>query len=197
MKKLNHEQIIKINALKFKKIIRMTTSLKPKSYQIKSRLTTQKRLFNSRSIYKNVLEYLYVTLEDDKRFHTYFKKRFPKSFKYLPIVKFVSFLVIFITLKIDYQTYSVLSSTPEESLIVVQTKLYSPYSFCFYFVTIIYQLLLSVYVTLKANSPVKHAAFQIAKHTAKAMVSSSVVAVGYSHASDYYVLTKYKCGNPF
>jgi hypothetical protein len=85
----------------------VTTTLKQTNDQIKFRFITQKRLFNTRSIYKNVLEYLSVTLEDDRRFSNYFKKRFPKSFKYLPIVKFVTlFFIIPITLGIDYQTYS-------------------------------------------------------------------------------------------
>ena len=89
----------------------------------------------------------------------YFKKRFPKSFKYLPIVKFVTFLFILITLKIDYQTYYlVLSSSifEEESLILASIKFYSQYSFCFYFVIITYEFVLSVYVTLKASSPVRN-----------------------------------------
>ena len=74
----------------------------------------------------------------------------------------------------DYQTYSVLSSIlEEESLIPAPTKFYSQYSFCFYFVIIIYKFVLSVYVTLKANSPMKNVVFQIVKHAVKA--------VGYSY----------------
>ena len=144
MKNLNNKQIIKINDLKFKKTLRMTTSPKQTNNQIKLRFITQKRLFNTRSIYKNVLEYLSVILEDEKRFYAYFKKRFPKSFKYLPIVKFVTFLFMLITLKMDYQTYSVLSSSilEEEFLTLAQTKFYSQYSFCFYFIIIIYEFVL-------------------------------------------------------
>ena len=58
----------------------------------------------------------------------------------------------------DYQTYSVLSSTilEEESLILAPTEFYSQYSFCFYFIIIIYEYVLSIYVTLKANSPVRN-----------------------------------------
>ena len=178
MKNLNNKQIIKINYLKFKKTPGMINFAK----QIK--FITQKRLFNTRSIYKNVLEYLSVILEDDKRFYAYFKKRFPKSFKYLPIIKFVTFLFILITLKMDHQTYLVLSSSilEEESLILIPTKFYSQYSFCFYFVIIIYEFVLSVYVTLKANSPVKNVVFQIGKHAVKAVGASSAIAVGYSYA---------------
>ena len=163
----------------------MTTFLKQTNDQINFRFITQKKLFNNtRSIYKNVLEYLSVTLEDDKRFYAYFKKRFSKSFKYLPIVKFVTFLFILTTLKMDYQTYSVLSSSilEEESLILAPPKFYSQYSFCFYFVIIIYEFVLSVYVTLKANSSVKNVVFQIGKHAVKAVGASSEIAVGYSYA---------------
>ena len=150
----------------------------------KNYLFAQKRLFNTRSTYKNVLEYLSVILEDEKRFHAFFKKRFPKSFKYLPIVKFVIFLSIFITLKMDYQTYSALPSSilEEESLITFPPKFYSQYSFCFYSVIIIYEFVLSIYVTLKANSPIENVAFQIGKYTAKAVGTLSAVALGYSYA---------------
>ena len=183
-KNLNNKQIMKINDLKFKKTLRMTTFLKQTNDQIKFRFITQKRLFNTRSIYKNVLEYISVILEDEKRFYAYFKKRFPKSFKYLPIIKFVTFLFILITLKMDYQTYSILSSSriEEESLIFAPTKFYSQYSFCFYFVIIIYEFVLSVYPTVKANSPVKNVVFQIGKHAVKAVGASSAIAVGYSYA---------------
>jgi hypothetical protein len=144
----------------------------------------QKRHFSIRSIYKNVLNHLSVILEDEKRFYAYFKKKFPKSFKYLPIIKIITFLLIFITLKMDYQTYSVLSSTilEEKSSTLALTKFYSQYSFCFYFIIIIYEYVLSIYVTLKANSPVRNVLFQIGKHTVKALGASSAVAVGYSHA---------------
>lgn len=169
MRNLNNKQIIKINAFKFKKTLRMATSLKQTNDQIKSRFITQKRLFNTRSIYKNVLEYFSVILEDDKRFYTYFKKRFPKSFKYLPMVKFVTFLFMLITLKIDYQTYLVFfySIVEKESLIIASPKFYSQYTFGFYFVIIIYEFVLSVYITLKANSPLRNVVSQTEKHTVK------------------------------
>jgi hypothetical protein len=151
---------------------------------IKLKFITQNRLFSNRSIYKNVLNHLSVILEDEKRFYAYFKKKFPKSFKYLPIIKFITFLLILITLQMDYQTYSVLSSTilEEKSLILAPTKFYSQYSFCFYFIIIIYEYVLSIYVTLKANSPVRNVVFQIVKHTVKAVGATSTIAVGYSHA---------------
>ena len=153
--------------------------------QIFFRPINKNPLFNIHSIYKNFLEYLSVTLEDDKRFYVYFKKKFPKSFKYLSIVKLVAFLFILITLKSDYQTYSVLSSSSileEESLTLASPKFYSQYSFFFYFVIIIYEFVLSVYVTLKANSPVRNVVFQIGKHAVKAVGASSAIAVGYSYA---------------
>ena len=53
MKNLKNKQIVKVNDLKF-------------------RVITQKRLFNTRSIYKNVLEYFSIILENDKRFYAYF-----------------------------------------------------------------------------------------------------------------------------
>ena len=89
MKNLNNKQIIKINDLKFKKTPEMINFAK----QIKLKFITQKKLLNTRSIYKNGFKYLSVILEDEKRFYAYFKKRFPKSFKYLPIIKFVTFLL--------------------------------------------------------------------------------------------------------
>ena len=57
------------------------------------KLITQKMSSNIRSIYKNVLESLSEVLEDDKRFYAYFEKKFPKSFKYLPIIKFGIFFL--------------------------------------------------------------------------------------------------------
>ena len=58
----------------------------------------------------------------------------------------------------DYKTYSVLSFSilEEESLILAPTKFYSQYSFCFYFIIIIYEFVLSTYVTLKAKSPARN-----------------------------------------
>ena len=85
----------------------------------------------------------------------------------------------------DYQTYSaVLSSTilEEESLILAPTEFYSQYSFCFYFIIIVYEYVLSIYVTLKANSSVRNVVFQIGKHTVRALGASSAIAVGYSYA---------------
>ena len=144
----------------------------------------QKRMLSTHSLYKNVFKHFSVILEDEKRFYAYFKKKFPKSFKYLPIIKFVTFLLILITLKMDYQTYSVLSSTilEEESSILDPTKFYSQYSFCFYFIIIVYEYVLSIYVTLKANNPVRNVVFQITKHTVKALGASSAIAVGCSYA---------------
>lgn len=151
---------------------------------IKQTHNQKKFRFNTCSIYKNVSEYLSVILEDDRRFFAYFKKRFPKSFKYLPIVKFVTFLFILTTVNMDYQTYSVLYSCifEEKSLNLTPTKSYSQYSFFFYFVIIIYEFVLSVYVTLKANRPVENFFFQIGKHTVKAITTSSAIIVSYSYA---------------
>lgn len=148
-------------------------------------LFTQKQMVSVNSIYKNILNRFSVILEDEKRFYSYYKKRFPKSFKYLPIVKFVTFLSMLFTLEMDYQTYSsILSSTisEEKSLISTPTKFYSKYSFCFYGVVIVYEYLLSIFVTLKANSPIRDFTFQLVKHTAKATVAISTGAVGYSYA---------------
>ena len=61
MKNLNNKQIIKINDLKFKKTPGMINFAK----QIK--FITQKKLLNTRSIYKNGFKYLSVILEDEKR----------------------------------------------------------------------------------------------------------------------------------
>jgi hypothetical protein len=184
MKNLKNKPIIKINDLKVKKTLLINTFLKQKNDQIKFRLIDQKRLLNTSSIYKNILEYFSVILEDGKRFNAYFKKRFPKSFKYLYIVKFVTFLIMFITLQIDYQTYSVISSSIEEESLIpisVPTKFYSTYSFCLYLVIIIYEFVLSLYVTLNSNSLVENVVFQIGKHVAKAVGASIAIAFGYSH----------------
>jgi len=140
----------------------------------------EKKIINFK---KNVLQYITEIFEDERRFNNYFKKRFPKSFKYLPIVKLLGFLLILVTLKMDYQTYSVLSSpTPEKSLALDPIKSCSQYSFFFYLITIMYEFIISVYVTLKAKSPVRHIVLQIAKNTVKVAVSTTVMGVGYAHA---------------
>jgi len=84
----------------------------------------------------------------------------------------------------DYQTYSVFLSSvlAEKSSIPAPTKFYSQYIFCFYFVIIIYEFVLSVYVTLKADSHVENVVFQIGTHAVKAINISSAIAVGCSYA---------------
>jgi len=129
-------------------------NLKNQHIKLKLKCSTHKKMLSTRSIYKIVFNHLSVILEDKKRFNTYFKKKFPKSFKYLPMVKFVLFLLILLTLKMDYETYSVFSSTilEEESSILAPTEFYSTYLFCFYCIIIVYEYVLSIYVTLNANS---------------------------------------------
>jgi len=85
---------------------------------------------------------------------------------------------------VDYQNYSRLffAISLEESLILAQTEYYSQYVFCLYFTIIVYEYVLSIYITLKANHPVKNFAYQFAKHTAKAIGASGTIAVSYSHA---------------
>jgi hypothetical protein len=153
-----------------------------KRYNVYRFESCQINMKNLNSIYKNVLEYFSVILEDNRRFRAYFKKRFPKSFKYLPIVKFVTFLFILITLKMDHQTYLVVLTAilEEKSLTPDSIKFFSQYSFCFYFVIIIYEFVLSVYVTLNANSPVRKVIFQIGTNAVKVVGASSVVAAGLS-----------------
>lgn len=113
----------------------MTTSIIQTNNQIKLRFITQKRFINTHSIYKNVMEYFTVILENEKRFNAYFKKRFRKSFKYLSKVKFVTFIFCILTTYIDYETYLEFfySIFEEESLNLAAPKFYSYYSFGFYF----------------------------------------------------------------
>lgn len=134
-------------------------------------------------LYQKASKYLSVLLEDNKRFYVYYKKRFPKSFKYLPICKFLGLIVIFITIYVDYQSYLEYSFSmlEKESLTLAPPKQYSYYSFSFYFVIIIYELVLSIYITLNANSPVRNTIFQIGKHVARAAGASTVVAAGLSY----------------
>lgn len=85
----------------------------------------------------------------------------------------------------DYQTYSVFFSSPileERTLVVTSTNSYSQYSFSFYLIIIIYEYVLSMYVISKANSPIRNTIFQYGKQTIKILSTSSVAAVGYSHA---------------
>lgn len=114
-----------------------------------------------------------------------FKKKFPKSFKYLFMVKFITFLFLFITLEMDYQTYysARLSICEGKPLIPASTNFYSQYIFYFYFFIVIYEFVLSVYVTLKVSSPVKNVVFQIGKHAIKAISISSVISVTYSYVA--------------
>jgi hypothetical protein len=84
----------------------------------------------------------------------------------------------------DYQTYSVLSSTiiDEESLNLTSTKFYSRYSFSFYFIIIVYEYVLSIYVILNANHPILKKGIQLAKQTLKVVGGATAAAVGYRYA---------------
>jgi hypothetical protein len=106
------------------------------------------------------------------------------SYKYLPLVKIVSLLLMLTAIGVDYQSYSKLffAISLEKSLTPPQAEYYSQYAFCLYFAVIIYEYLLSIYITLKANHPLRNVAYQFAKHTAKVVGASGAVAVGYSHA---------------
>lgn len=81
------------------------------------------------------------------------KKKFPMSYKYLPLVKFVSLLLLFKTISVDYQTYSRFLSTIllEESPIPASPDYYSYYAACLCFSIIVYEYVLSIYVILKAK----------------------------------------------
>ena len=116
----------------------------------------QKRFFSNSSMYEKTLRYISVILEDDKRFSVYFRNNFPKSFKYLPIIKLITIFFIFMILILDYSAYSTFFSVTiqNESVACISPKFYSQYLFCFYFGIILYEFFLSSYVTLKANSPV-------------------------------------------
>ena len=61
----------------------------------------------------------------------------------------------------DHQIYSLLFSTifEKEFLILALTKLYSQYSFFFYFIIIIYEFVLSVYVTFESNPSFENCCF--------------------------------------
>ena len=145
---------------------------------------TQKILFNTCSTYKKVSEYLFISLEDEKRFKAYYKKRFPKSFKYLPIVQFLALLSIFVIAYIDSQTYKeyLCSVLQEEPVIPANPKFYSHYIFGFCVIITIYEFVLSVYVTLNANSPVINAVSQIGKNALKAASFCGAFVYGYSYA---------------
>ena len=136
------------------------------------------------SVVTNILNTFFIILEDEKRFSAYYKKKFPRSFKYLSVIKFTSFLLLLITVNIDYHTYSTLfyNISQEESVIIDSKEYYSRYSFCISLMIIYYEYALSIYVIFKANSPIKYALYQVAKHTARAVGSSGVLAVGYSYA---------------
>ena len=125
----------------------------------------------------------HVLLEDERRFQVYFKKKFPKSYKYLSIVKILTLLSIVLTANMDYHTYTEFLSSVlrEEPLSPAETKSYSKYSFGFYVIIIIYEFILSVYVTLNANNPVTNVAFQIGKNAVKVIGLGSTVAYAYSH----------------
>lgn len=51
----------------------------------------------------------------------------------------------------------------------------------FILIITIYEFVLSVYVTLKANFPVRNVVFQIGKHAATAVGVSGAIAFGFSH----------------
>lgn len=102
-------------------------------------------------------------------------------------------------MQIDFQTYSLFSSSIlEEGCVTLATKpnFYSQYSFGFYFIMIIYEFVLSIFIILKANSPIRDVAFQVGKTVLRAVGSASAAAVTYSHlpvepnAVSNYVHTK-------
>jgi hypothetical protein len=143
----------------------------------------QKELFNKSIVRKNILDYISVILEDRERFNAYYKKRFPRFFKYLFLVKFVALVFIYITLYIDYQTCSSLYySIVEEKSLIPNPTFYSYYSFFFYFVIIICEFVLAVYVCFKANSPIQNKIFVIVQQSVRVVIGSSVLAVGFSYS---------------
>lgn len=135
---------------------------------------------NIKKIKKNISKNLTIILEDETRFYVYFKKRFPMSCKYLPLVKIVSLLLLLTAISVDYEAYTRFSLyLTQESIIPSHTVeyYYSKYAFCLYLSIIVYEYMLCIYITLNANHPVRNAAYQIAKHTAKAVGASSALAV--------------------
>ena len=63
MKNLNNKQIIKINAFKFKKTLRLTTSLKQTNDQIKFRFITQKRMLSTYSTDTEIFDKLNINIK--------------------------------------------------------------------------------------------------------------------------------------
>ncbi len=143
----------------------------------------QKKFFNTNSLFykKKVLGYISTVLEDDKRFSAYFQKRFPMSFKYLPIVQFIVLLLMFLTVLMDNETYKVfLSSMLAGESPPVSSVSYSRYTFGCFFVILVYEFVLSIYVIFKANHPLKYKFFKVGQKVLKIAGASSVMAVGYS-----------------
>jgi len=82
---------------------------------------------NREKIKKYISKNLTIILEDEMRFSNYFKKRFPMSYKYLPLVKLVNLLLLLTAIGMDYQAYSrlLLDISLEESLIPAHKEYYS------------------------------------------------------------------------
>jgi hypothetical protein len=99
------------------------------------------------------------------------------------LVKIVSLLLLLTAIGLDYQSYSrfYFAIPLEELLARVHIEYYSQYAFCLYLSVIIYEYVLSIYITLKANHPITNFVYQIVKHMAKAAGASGALAVGYSH----------------
>jgi len=85
-------------------------------------------IFSKREkIKKYISKNLTLILEDEMRFSNYFKKRFPMSYKYLPLVKIVILLLLLTAIGMDYQEYSRLlfNISLEENFIPAHKEYYS------------------------------------------------------------------------
>lgn len=141
-----------------------------------------KLLLKKPKMINQILRHISIISEDSIRINTYYKKNFPFSYKYLFFIKSSFLIIIFLSFKHDYIEYIKLTNDilTEESL--EKVVFYSKFPVFAYFFLIFYEFTLSIYIILKANSPVRNIYYEITKQVLKTTGSALVIGVGYSHA---------------
>ena len=147
---------------------------------------------NSTKLKLFFINYICAIIEDTQYFNSYFKKKFPRSFKYLPLIKFITLLLMATLIYIDSQSHlSVLNSIDRGDLeideSIYENKLeenisfYSKYTLCFFFVVITYEYFVSIYIVFHVGSPVKNVFFQVVKKTMSLVSFTVTNAFVYSY----------------
>lgn len=122
----------------------------------------------------HLLKNINVIIGDNRRFSNYFKKNYPNIYFYLPIIKILTSVSLFVSMTHDfnifkgYLSYALREGSEDFPI----HSSWSLFIFYFYLCTISFQFIMSMIIITYANPPVRNKAFQIVKHT---LVAGTVV----------------------